>query len=293
MDFPANKKLRGLSLFSGYGGNELALYPYIRTVAYCEIEPYMQAVLLSRMLDGHIDAAPIWDDITTLRGENIGESIDVIFGGFPCQDISAAGRGEGLGGQRSGLFFEICRLADELKPPFIFLENVPAIRTRGGETVVKELAKRGYDCRWTVVSAADVGAPHKRERWFLLAADTPSLRRREGTCEDLCGGRLAKLDAESSDDSREGRSNSLEVAETRSWNQVESPLCRVADGYTAELDEIRRAGDGLVGEARPKEPRLRQLGSRVWKERIRACGNGVVPTQCRRAFEILLFGESK
>jgi DNA (cytosine-5)-methyltransferase 1 len=95
--------------------------------------------------------------------------IDIIFGGFPCQDISVAGLGKGLEGDRSGLFFEIVRLARECEPRFIFLENVPAIRTRGGERVVKELASIGYDCRWTTLSAAAVGAPHKRERWFLLA----------------------------------------------------------------------------------------------------------------------------
>jgi site-specific DNA-cytosine methylase len=93
----------------------------------------------------------------------------IIYGGFPCQDLSCAGNGKGLAGERSGLFFEILRLARETNPRFIFLENVPAIRTRGAATVVKELASLRYDCRWGLLSAYDVGAPHKRERWFLLA----------------------------------------------------------------------------------------------------------------------------
>lgn len=96
--------------------------------------------------------------------------IDIISGGFPCQDISIAGHGKGLEGKRSGLIFEVFRLIAETNPSFVFLENVPAIRTRGGERVGKELASIGYDCRWTTLSAAEVGAPHKRERWFLLGA---------------------------------------------------------------------------------------------------------------------------
>lgn len=94
---------------------------------------------------------------------------EIIYGGFPCQDISVAGRGEGLGGERSGLFSEIVRLASELRPQFIFLENVPAIRTRGADVVVGELAHIGYDSRWLTLSAAEIGANHIRERWWLLA----------------------------------------------------------------------------------------------------------------------------
>jgi DNA (cytosine-5)-methyltransferase 1 len=177
-------KLRGLDLFSGIGGLSLALEPWVETISYCERDRHAQGVLLSRMLDGRLDAAPIWDDITTLRGCDLPE-IDIIFGGFPCQDLSAAGRGAGLAGERSGLFFEICRLIDETKPALVFLENVPAIRTRGLHTVVEELSRRGFQCRWTCLSAEEVGAPHKRERWFLLGLghDAQSLAEREQTNE--------------------------------------------------------------------------------------------------------------
>lgn len=160
--------LHGLDLFSGIGGISLALKDYIKSVAYCEKDPYCQGVLLSRMANGIICRAPIWDDITTFDTNGFMGVIDIIFGGFPCQDISVAGRGKGLEGERSGLFFEIVRLAKEIKPPFIFLENVPAICSRGGLRVVREIAEMGYDCRWLTLSAASVGALHKRERWFLL-----------------------------------------------------------------------------------------------------------------------------
>lgn len=166
MDIP--KRLSGLSLFSGIGGIDVALDEWVRTDAYCEIDPYCQSVLLSRMQEGHLSKAPIWPDVRTLPFREL-PKIDIIFGGFPCQDISIAGAGKGLAGERSGLFFEIVRLCREIRPSFIFLENVPAITFRGGNDVVGAIAALGYDCRWIVISAASVGALHRRERWFLLA----------------------------------------------------------------------------------------------------------------------------
>jgi len=161
--------LNGLDLFSGIGGLTLALRPWVRPVVYCENNRYAQHVLLSRMQSGELPAAPIWDDVSTLRARDIPDSIDVIAGGFPCQDISAAGRGKGLDGERSGLFREIVRLVEEANPRLVFLENVPAIRTRGLDQVIQAFTDLRYDCRWTRISAASVGAPHLRERWFLLA----------------------------------------------------------------------------------------------------------------------------
>lgn len=163
--------LNGLDLFSGIGGISAALRPWVRPIAYCEKDKSVREILLSRQAAGEIECAPIWDDVRTLRASDLPSflPVDIIYGGFPCQDISCAGLGAGLEGKRSGLVFEIFRLVDELQPPFIFLENVPAIRSRGAERVGKELARRGYDSRWTIVSAQEVGAPHIRKRWFCLA----------------------------------------------------------------------------------------------------------------------------
>jgi len=165
-------KLNAIDLFSGYGGITVALSKYARPVVYCEKERYAQAILLSRMEEGKLPAAPIWDDVSTFDGKPYKGKIDIIYGGFPCQGISQAGRGEGLEDERSGLFFELLRVATEAAPGFIFLENVPAIRTRGLREVVVALAEVGYDCRWTCITASYVGAPHKRERWFLLGHAT-------------------------------------------------------------------------------------------------------------------------
>ena len=159
----------GLDLFSGIGGITKALEGYVTPIAYCENDRYAQAVLLSRMADGRLPRAPIWDDVTSLRGSMLPSGIDIIYGGFPCQDISVAGRGAGLAGERSGLFFEIVRLVDEIRPRFVFLENVAAITVRGAERVVGEFCRLRYDCRWGILSASDVGANHQRERWWLLA----------------------------------------------------------------------------------------------------------------------------
>lgn len=164
--------LNGISLFTGYAGIDLALKEYVRPITYCEIEKYAQGILLSRMEDESIPFAPLWNDVTTLDGKQFKGLVDIIYGGFPCQDISVAGKGVGLEGKRSGLFFEIIRIAREANPTFLFLENVPAIRTRGAFEVQRELASIGYDTRWTTLSASEVGANHKRERWFCLATNS-------------------------------------------------------------------------------------------------------------------------
>jgi DNA (cytosine-5)-methyltransferase 1 len=176
--------LYGLDLFSGVGGITLALAPWVTPVMYCECDRYAQSVLLSRMADGHLPTAPIWDDIRTLApGANT--TIDIIYGGFPCQDISVAGAGKGVDGERSGLYKEIVRLTSQIRPQYVFLENVPAITRRGGTTVVGAFAALGYDCRWGVISAASVGAHHKRDRWFMLASDA---NRTNGGVQSESGG---------------------------------------------------------------------------------------------------------
>jgi DNA (cytosine-5)-methyltransferase 1 len=232
----------GLDLFSGIGGITKALEPWVVPIAYCEIDHYAQATLLSRMADGDIKTAPIWDDVTTLRGENIPIQIDIIYGGFPCQDISTAGFGKGLEGERSGLFREICRLVKEIQPPFVFLENVPAIRTRGLREVVRAFTDMGYDCRWTSVSAREVDACHLRKRWFLLAYSN-----RNG---------LFKQAPPPS-----------EIQPIR-WTATPSPI----SGWEGIEPRVRGVDD--------------EIPFRV--DRVKALGNGVVPSQVRKAFKKLI-----
>jgi DNA (cytosine-5)-methyltransferase 1 len=163
--------VNGISLFSGVGGIELDLQEAceVETVAYVEWEPYCQAVLIQRMQEGLLTHAPIYDDVSSFRGEKYRGKVDIVFGGFPCQDISNAGKGAGIKeGTRSGLWFEMLRIIGEVRPEFIFLENVSAITRRGLCTVLGGLVEAGYDCRYTTLQAADVGARHRRERWFCI-----------------------------------------------------------------------------------------------------------------------------
>lgn len=225
--------LNGLSLFSGIGGIDFALREWIRPIAYCEIDPFCQAVLLSRIANGDLGFAPIWDDINTLESSFLDRFVDIVFGGFPCQDISVAGNGKGLDGKRSGLFFEIVRVAKEIKPKFIFLENVPAITSRGGIQVVREIASLGYDCRWCVISAASVGAKHKRERWFLLA-HAQSLGCRQGGLSIR---------------EKKGQSVSFDDIEYYKWHKEPENKLEMAgmvDGIQGRVDRIRALGNSVV-----------------------------------------------
>lgn len=173
--------LNGLDLFSGIGGLSDALAPWVQPIAYCENDRYAQAVLLSRMQRQDIPIAPIWDDVQSLHSCELLERPQIIYGGFPCQDISLAGAGAGLDGERSGLVFQFLRLIRECRPAFVFMENVPAITSRGLDRILLDLHSMGYDARWTIVSAAEMGACHIRERWFLLAhAAGPRLPRPDG-----------------------------------------------------------------------------------------------------------------
>jgi DNA (cytosine-5)-methyltransferase 1 len=166
--------LTHLSLFTGLGGFEvgmrLAGVDY-RTVGYCEIDRYCQEIIKARIRDGQLDDAPIWPDIRTIPCDEYQGLVDVITGGFPCQDISNAGRGAGLDGEQSGLWWEMLRVIGDIRPRYVILENVAAIYVWGVDRVLGSLAAIGYDCEWHLVSAEAAGAPHLRKRWWCLAAD--------------------------------------------------------------------------------------------------------------------------
>jgi DNA (cytosine-5)-methyltransferase 1 len=164
------QKLRSFHLFAGAGGGILAdLLLEHEVIGACEIEKYPRDVLLARQQDGILPAFPIWDDVCTLDGNPWRGSVDILCGGFPCQDISAAGKGAGISGERSGLWKEYARLIGEMRPQFVFAENSPLLRTRGLGVVLEDLAALGYNARWGVLGARDVGAPHKRDRMWVLA----------------------------------------------------------------------------------------------------------------------------
>ena len=171
---------KSLHLFAGAGGGILGdLLLGREVVGAVEIEKYPREVLLCRQADNILPMFPIWDDVTTFRldNEETREYIEFLIairdelcicGGFPCQDLSVAGKHEGLEGERSGLWFEMLRIIGEIRPREIFVENSPVLVVRGLDRVTGELSEIGYDCRWTVMGADDVNAPHQRKRTWLV-----------------------------------------------------------------------------------------------------------------------------
>jgi DNA (cytosine-5)-methyltransferase 1 len=159
-----------LALFAGAGGGILGgkLLGW-RTVCAVEWEPYPASVLCARQNDKIIETFPIWDDVQTFDGKPWRGIVDVVSGGFPCQDISAAGKGVGIDGERSGMWGEMARIIHEVRPRYAFVENSPMLTSRGLGRVLGDLASMGFDARWGVLGAADVGANHQRDRIWIVA----------------------------------------------------------------------------------------------------------------------------
>ena len=173
-----DRPVYSVHLFAGAGGGLLAdILAGVQPVCAVEIEPYPQRVLARRF-----PGLPVWDDVRTFRADNpdcadafawMREHRDalVVAGGFPCQDISCAGKGGGVeGGERSGLWREFARILGEVRPRFAFVENSPFLVGRGLGIVLGDLASLGYDARWQVLAAGDVGARHLRERIWIAAS---------------------------------------------------------------------------------------------------------------------------
>ena len=166
-----------LALFAGAGGGILGgkLIGW-RTVCAVEWEPYPASVLCARQNEGIFPSFPIWDDVQTFDGKPWEGIVDVVSGGFPCQDISSAGKGAGIDGERSGMWREMARIIHEVRPRFVFVENSPMLTSRGLGTVLGDLAKMGFDAKWGVLGANAVGAPHQRERIWIYGSHSSSQR---------------------------------------------------------------------------------------------------------------------
>ena len=166
-------KLRVLDLFAGIGGFSLGLERTggFETVAFCEIEPYPQKVLAK-----HWPGVPIYDDVRELTAERLatdGIGVDVITGGFPCQDLSSSGHQKGFGGARSSLYTQMLRIAGELRPKFAIFENVTNLLAGNGgrwfSRFLNDLAAVGYDAEWHCIPASAIGAAHHRDRVWVIA----------------------------------------------------------------------------------------------------------------------------
>lgn len=248
-------KMRVLDLFSGIGGFSLGLERTggFETVAFCEIEPFPRRVLAK-----HWPEVPIYEDVRTLTSDILrrdGIAVDVITGGFPCQDLSVAGKQRGMGeGTRSGLWSEIVRLIGELRPRYVIVENVAALlagpsEKRGGwfGRVLGDLAECWYDAEWENIPAAALGAPHLRERVWLVAY--PNQGR---WAQPIFSGFHAEQDLWDGGKKVRGKN----------WVFPEMGVSRV------------QVGNGRLVVAKPYRM---DDGFPDWPHRLASCGNAVVP----------------
>ena len=245
--------LQLLDLFSGIGGFSLGLERsgFFRTVAFCEIEPFPRRVLAK-----HWPEVPCYHDIRELTASRLaadGIAVDAICGGFPCQDLSVAGRRAGIGGSRSGLWTEIVRLTCELRPRFVIVENVGGLLGGPSEhpgewfgRVLGDLAEVGYDAEWHCIPAAAVGAPHLRDRVWLMAYPEQEQR--------LCP-----------------VFNADDAAETTRRNATK----RLQNGFRFEMGAALRSLPGSWLD-QPNPPGLAD-GLSDWPHRLGVIGNAVVP----------------
>ncbi len=229
-------KYKVLDLFAGIGGFSLGLERTGRfeTVAFCEIEPFPQKVLRK-----HWPEVPIYDDITTADFGPVGP-VDLVAAGFPCQDVSLAGEGSGLAGERSGLFWHILRAVRMVGRPKLLLENVAALLDRGLGSVLGAFSQIGYDAEWHCIPASYVGAWHKRDRVWVLAH--PNEKHVQGRSPEPVLGQ-PDLSRQLSRGFEEWRGRS---------DLPESRFYRASDGVPNRVDRTDACGNAVV----PQIPEL-------------------------------------
>jgi len=287
-----------LALFAGAGGGILGGHLLgWRTVCAVEWEQYPASVLCARQNEKVLPPFPIWDDVQTFDGRPWRGIAQVVSGGFPCQDISAAGKGDGLDGERSGMWREMARIIGEVQPQYAFVENSPMLTSRGLGTVLGNLAEMGFDAKWCVLGADSVGAPHKRDRIWILATNARGIgcniwssnREERYVLHDING------NASQSQSEWQGRIG-------RSWK---------TDSNVANSSSIRQQGQGQHEQSvcseesrhrqtsyvesigRPKfwsiEPNVGRVANGVASrvDRLKAIGNGQVPLCAATAWRIL------
>lgn len=285
------RSLNELALFAGAGGGILGgkLLGW-RTVAAVEWEPYPAAILAQRQNEKVLEAFPIWDDVQTFDGKPWRGIVDVVSGGFPCQDISSAGKGAGLDGAKSSMWFNMLRIINEVQPEYCFIENSPHLRTKGLVTVLQGLAEAGYDAAWCVLSAEDLGANHERKRMWILG--------RKAAKSNLHSKSVCTIDAEAQRVQRatgvckEATYTSNERIERREWCKEN------AEGETTYTNLSQQQGGCISSGGQSKDtnpglgtwwktpPSVYRMddGVAFGMDRLKAIGNGQVPIVAASAF---------
>jgi DNA (cytosine-5)-methyltransferase 1 len=304
-----------LALFAGAGGGILGgkLLGW-RTVCAVEWDAYAASILVARQNDGHLPPFPIWDDVQTFDGNPWRGIVDVVSGGFPCQDISAAGKGAGIDGERSGMWSHMARIIGEVRPRFAFVENSPMLTSRGLGTVLGDLATLGYDARWAVLGAADTGAPHQRDRIWIVAKQrnifSHAQHNRNGRREQQSEGVTEKnvSNAASDDDKQlagkvEGDWSIEQRRQAKVWSESTGLCENVANSKCKGLERLSDTesvskcwssinGSGCLQnraiwwEVEPNVGRVAD-GVAARMDRLKAIGNGQVSAVAALAWETL------
>ena len=294
-----------LALFAGAGGGILGgkLLGW-RTVCAVEWEPYAASVLCARQNDGFLPPFPIWDDVQTFDGHPWRGLVDVISGGFPCQDISSAGKGAGIDGERSGMWREMARIIHEVRPRFAFVENSPMLTSRGLGTVLGDLASMGFNARWGVLGAADVGAKHQRDRIWIVAKNmaytnsiNDALRGNDKNYEESLvkwGNKFRGSFNSSGERYKESARENKSLADTTSIRQQKSGEYEQSfsskEGCNWKTNYVKSIGRSDFWSVEPSVGRVADgVAARV--DRLKAIGNGQVPLCAATAWGILTKGE--
>ncbi|TGM87899.1 DNA cytosine methyltransferase [Leptospira licerasiae] len=271
-----------LALFSGAGGGILGSKLLgIETVCAVEIEPYNIAVLIQRQNDGILPIFPIWDDIRTFNGRPWRGIIELVSGGFPCEDISIAGKGAGISGNRSGLWNEMFRIIREVRPAYIFLENSPMLVRRGLGVVLRDLASVGFNAEWGVLGANDTGAPHYRKRIWILGYSYKNDRR--------FGFERKYRKTPEKQKAAQRLQNPIEFTGPGSRSSIVAEENFRAGQSGRRTTAFQRGSANLRNRKWPVEPEVGRMAYGVARrmDRIKALGNGQVPRVVRLALLLL------
>jgi DNA (cytosine-5)-methyltransferase 1 len=316
------ENLNELALFAGAGGGILGGHLLgWRTVCAVEWEQYPASVLCARQNDGFLPPFPIWDDVQTFDGKPWRGIVDVVSGGFPCQDISAAGKGAGIDGERSGMWGQMARIIHEVRPKFVFVENSPMLTSRGLGRVLGDLASMGFNARWGVLGAADVGANHQRDRIWIVGkqmgnsyndgqttskirksitqGSNPSKTRRKQACEFERSSEQHGEMAHSSKLFSDGGNNNTRISMERETQSEFGNDCWSSD--ISNANSPQQQGRGLPGRILSQdtidcdtrwwqtEPDVGRVanGVALGVDRLKAIGNGQVPLCAATAWRIL------
>ncbi|OOV83844.1 DNA cytosine methyltransferase [Acinetobacter sp. ANC 5600] len=300
--------LNELALFAGAGGGILGSHLLgWNTVCAVERDAYAAQILAQRQNDGVLPPFPIWSDVCSFDGKPWRGIIDVISGGFPCQDISSAGKGAGIDGERSGLWAEMARIIDEVRPQYVFVENSPMLVSRGLTRVISDLAEMGYDAQWARFSASNFGAPHQRDRIWIVAhpksirLNTKGLSIGEKSQKPLLG-----IDCENVGYTKSTGRKQTWSSERGSKKWVSGPGKELSNSASIRLSGSRQSWFSSDPAENPKgeadrtfyecvghiwgiESQLGRVANGVAHrvDRLKAIGNGQVPIVAKSAFEYL------